>query len=331
MENLYPLKFDSILHERVWGGDKLVKLYNKDYGKGNPLGESWEISTVPNNISYVTNGFLKGNSLLELIETYLGDIVGDKIYQKFGNEMPILVKLLNIELSLSLQVHPNDNYAKENEDSYGKAECWYILDSDPEAKIYLGFRESLSKEQIIRSIADGSIVDKMNIIHPKKGDFVYISPGTPHSATGGITLIEIQQTSDLTYRFYDWNRSSDKGVKRELHIEKSLDVLNLEKLPLNEKCYKSGVESMSDAIILIDNSLFKVVKLNISGKLKLDSTEFDSFLIYSCIEGETIITGNAISEVLTPGESLLVPASLGEFVIEKLSEECQLLQITGKY
>ncbi len=330
MTNLYPIKFNPILKERVWGGDKLVKLFSKDYGAGKAVGESWEISSLPDDLSVITNGFLKGNNIEELLEAYLGDITGDEIFEKYGNVIPLLIKFLDITEKLSIQVHPNDEIAAQRHNSYGKSECWYIIDAEPDAKIYFGFNQSISKEVFLEHCKKETLEEVLNIIYPKKGDFIFVEPGTLHSASGGVFIAEIQQLSDITYRVYDWGREKNKATAREMHLDLALDCINYNRLNLDEKVFKNALQSSSERITLTDSKYFKVDKLSLKGRRKINGSDITGFVIYICIEGDAIIAYKDGAEVINPGETILIPSSLGDYYMENLTEGTILLEVTGK-
>lgn len=323
MKNLYPIKFTPILKERVWGGTTLVKSCNKQATSTKPLGESWEISGIEDDLTVASNGFLEGNDINEIVETYLGEMVGDEIYEKFGNEFPILIKLLDIQDRLSVQVHPDDETALERHNSYGKTEFWYILDAEPTAKIYMGFNRDTTPQELYDKCNDDTVVEMLNVITPKKGDYFFIEPGTIHAATGGILVAEIQQVSDITYRLYDWGREHNPATAREMHLDLAIDCINYNKSDNSKPEPLKGV--------LVDCSYFKIKLRNIDKGLRLDSEDFDSFIIYICTEGGAIITGPKSSEKIVRGETILIPATMGEYTIEKTGAVCQLLEITGKH
>src|ERR1035437_9564977 len=200
MSELYPLKFEPILKDKVWGGDALMKRYNKNPVGIPNIGESWEISAVEDNLSIISNGFLAGNTIEELIEVYMGDITGDLIFEKFGNEFPLLIKFIEAKEDLSIQVHPDDALARKRHKAYGKTEMWYILESEKGARIYTGFKEGVTKEIYEKSVRDGNIADLLNIEIMEPGDALFTPAGRVHAIGAGIVLIEIQQTSDITYR-----------------------------------------------------------------------------------------------------------------------------------
>ncbi len=215
MSGLYPIKFKPIFKERVWGGARLKALYNKAVPEGLTIGESWELSGIQGDISIATNGYLEGNSLEELIEVYMGDLVGDRVFEKFGNEFPLLIKLIDAEMDLSIQVHPDNKLALERHNAYGKTEMWYVLDSQPAAKIICGFKSDIEKDAYSFAVTDNSIGSLLNTHNAAAGDTFFIPPGRVHAIGAGNVLAEIQQCSDITYRIYDWNRKGLDGQARE--------------------------------------------------------------------------------------------------------------------
>lgn len=315
MTNLYPLKFKPILKERVWGG------------------EVWQISGIEGETSLVSNGFLKENSINELVETYLGELTGDAIYESYGNIFPILVKILQINEPLSLQLHPSDEISMERHDSYGKTECWYILEAKPSAKIYLGLSKDLTPQEFYDHCNNDSVEGILNVITPKRGDFIYIEPGTLHAATGGITVAEIQQVSDVTYRVYDWGREHNPETAREMHLDLAIDCINYNKMELRPPLYLYDGESVSEENgkrILSDCKYFKISLMELKEIKRLESDSFGSFIIYFSTEGEAIIRGGNGEVSIKRGECAIVPAYLGEYTIEKATPTCRLLEITGK-
>lgn len=319
MTSLYPIKFSPIIKERVWGS------------------EIWEVSGVDGDVSIASNGFLEENDINEITETYLGEFVGDAMYEKFGNEFPLLIKILNINEALSVQVHPSDEIAIERHDSYGKTECWYILEAKPTAKIFLGLSRDLTPAEFYDMCQKDTISEAMNIIVPKKGDFIFIEPGTLHAATGGITVAEIQQVSDVTYRVYDWGREHNPATAREMHLDLAIDCINYNKLELNAPAFlKSGLFLQTDNVkegrgLLTDSKYFKVEFVDLKSKTTLESAEFLSFIIYFCIEGEAVVSCENGTEKIVKGESIVIPAYLGEYTIQNNGANCHLLEISGKF
>lgn len=318
MTKLYPLKFSPILKERVWGGDSIKTKLGKEYNGDAIIGESWELSGVQDDISYISNGFLEGNDINDLIETYLGDLVGDGIYEKYGNEFPLLIKILDIKESLSLQVHPDDEIAIERHQCYGKTECWYILDASPDAKVYLGLNRHLTAQEFYDKCNDETIVDALNVIKPVPGDIIYIKPGTLHAATGGILVAEVQQVSDVTYRVYDWGREHNPKTAREMHIDLAIDCIDYEKLDTSKVIFKGGSA---------ENPYFKIKRIDITDTYRNMSYIFPSFVIYFCAQGDATVMNGISSESIKKGEVILIPAQMGEYSIKG---KCTLLEITAK-
>ena len=314
MNDLYPLKFKPIVKNKVWGGNILAKLYNKQQYTLPNIGESWEISGVQGNLSVVANGFLAGNNIEELIEIYMGDITGDAIYEKFGNEFPLLIKFIEAREDLSIQVHPNDAMAKKRHKAYGKTEMWYILESDPNAKIYTGFKDGITKEVYIEAVKNGSLPNLLNIEKAEKGDVFFTPAGRIHAIGAGITLVEIQQTSDITYRISDWNREE----KRELHTDLALDALDFSETSKRKKI--NITPKLNTAENLVDCSFFTANQLIFNKKTSKDYYFTDSFVIYICLDGELIVSCNNSSEKITKGETILLPAMIKEAVLEPVVE-----------
>ncbi len=317
MSELYPLKFESLLKEKVWGGNKLVTGYNK---KGNPTlkyGESWELSAISDNLSVASNGFLAGNNIEELIEVYMGDLTGDTVFDKFGNEFPLLIKLIEAREDLSIQVHPDNTIARERHKAYGKTEMWYILESEDNSRIYTGFRDNINKETYIDALSAGEVAGLMNIENPAAGDAFFTPAGRIHSIGAGILLAEIQQTSDITYRIYDWNRIGSNGQPRELHTDLALDVIDFN-ASVNNKISKEPVLNRTENLVSCD--FFTTNVINFNKPVIKDYNLFDSFVIYICTTGELMIRYDGKSEPVIRGETVLLPAMIKDIVLEPLME-----------
>lgn len=319
MSDLYPLRFESILKERVWGGNSLTEIYNKKTSiKGN-IGESWEISSVSGDVSVVSNGFLAGNTLEELIEVYMGDITGDSIYEKFGNEFPLLIKLIESKQNLSIQVHPGNELAKKRHNAYGKTEMWYILENEPKAKIYTGLRENIKKEDYLEALKNGSLPEILNVEPAQKGDFFFTPAGRIHAIGAGLTLVEIQQTSDITYRIFDWSRTGNE--KRELHTELALDAIDFN--ATGESRIKRKPELNSE-VNITDNEFFTTNIVAFNKSFKKEYYYLDSFVIYLCTEGSFTINCDGYREDLKKGDTILIPAMIKEVLFETEKESCFL-------
>jgi mannose-6-phosphate isomerase len=324
MSELYPLKFEPILKDKVWGGNALAKHYNKKAGNLPNIGESWEISGVQENLSVVTNGFLAGNNLEELIEVYMGDITGDLIYEKFGNEFPLLIKFIEAREDLSVQVHPGDAMAKERHNAYGKTEMWYILESEKETKIYTGFREGVTKEMYQAAVKNGTLPDLLNTEKAEKGDTFFTPAGRIHAIGAGTVLVEIQQTSDITYRISDWNRVSSGPVKRELHLDLALDAIDFTETSKRGKIKKEP--AFNTAQNLVNCEYFNTNLLSFNEKIKREYYFNDSFAIFICVDGEFSIRWDGQEEKVTRGETVLLPAMIKEIILDPVKES-QLLEV----
>ncbi len=326
MNELYPLKFRPQFKKKIWGGSKIHFFLKKAYAPSVECGESWEISAVQNNISVVKNGFLKGNSLQEIVETYLGDVVGDKIYQRFGIEFPLLVKFIDATQNLSLQVHPNDKVAKERHNAYGKTELWYILHSDEHSELICGFRKPSNTKEFLSILHETDETDSdktlRKLLHYEEvseGEVFYIPAGRVHALLRGVLLLEIQQTSDITYRIYDWGRT-----ERELHTNFALDVLDYQvhndyKIPYSQEKNKRTS--------ILKCEYFSVQMLDFDEIFEADYNFLDSFVIYVCVSGRCEISyGNDEPETFKAGETILIPAVLKNLHLIPQTN-CRLLEV----
>ena len=303
---LYPIKFKPILKEKVWGGSKLKELFKKN--EGEKIGESWEISGVDKNISQIANGALKGKTLDWLLENYKGKLVGEKIYREFGNKFPLLFKFIDAQEDLSVQVHPDDLLAKKLHNSFGKTEMWYILDVEKDGRIILGFEENVGKQKYLNSLSEKEITEILKSEPVKNGDAFLLKPGTVHAIGAGIVLAEIQQTSDITYRIYDWDRPDTNGQMRELHTDLALKAIDFN--PPNAKL--EYTEKMNSPISICATHFFSVNKLVLSEDFNRDFSSINSFKVYMCIEGSATIETTDFSEEIKKGETILIPAQLPE-------------------
>jgi mannose-6-phosphate isomerase len=323
MSELYPLKFETVLKEKVWGGNALVTRYNKRATGSPHIGESWELSAVADNQSVISNGFLAGNNIEELIEVYMGDITGDSIFEKFGNEFPLLIKFIEAQEDLSIQVHPNNELARKRHSAYGKTEMWYILECKEGSKIYTGFKDGVTREIYEEAVRDGKIEELLNVEIVDAGDTFFTPAGRVHAIGAGIVLVEIQQTSDITYRIFDWNRKSSGKEKRELHTDLALDAIDFSqtgknKIRLEPVLNKTenlvSCEFFNTNIILFNNTIDKEYLL------------IDSFVVYICLEGEFSICWDGNSEKVTNGETVLLPAMIKEVTLKPM-KETRLLEV----
>lgn len=306
MNQLYPLKFKPILKEKIWGGQHLKSTLNKNIPGDKKIGESWEISGVENNISEIENGFLAGNKLTELIEVYMGDLVGDRVFDQFGYEFPLLIKFIDANDDLSIQVHPNDELARERHNSNGKTEMWYVIDAKKNAQLISGFNHEMDKTHYLKHLQNNELPQILNYEAVQAGDVFYIPSGRVHAIGSGIVLAEIQQTSDITYRIFDWNRKDDQGNERELHTEQALDAIDFNVYDTYKTEYKA-VQNRTARIL--KSRYFETNVVSFDQPVEKEYNQLDSFVIYMCLEGEfEIIYEEAESIRVKKGETVLIPA-----------------------
>lgn len=319
---LYPLKFTPILKERLWGGTKLQSVLHKKI-ESDITGESWEISAVEGDVSVVANGTLAGTSLKELIDTYGEALLGTSVMERFGADFPILIKFIDAKQDLSIQLHPNDALAKERHNSFGKTEMWYIMDGDKEAKLIVGFNKSVSKEEYSKALKTDTLAAILNYEKVKEGDTFFIDTGKIHAIGAGVLLAEIQQTSDITYRVYDFNRRDKHGNLRELHTELALDAIDYEK----KDDFKVAYPKTKDAVnTMVTCPFFKTNYIELSKEMTQNVSNRDSFTIFMCVGGSVSI-GNEYGKVsLQKGETALVPANTQSITLT--SNAAKLLEVT---
>ncbi|WP_456376661.1 type I phosphomannose isomerase catalytic subunit [Lutibacter sp.] len=318
----YPLKFTPIVKEKIWGGTKLVTQLNKKLNSAT-VGESWEISDIEKDVSIVSNGNLKNTSLKKLLETYKSDLIGENNYANFKNNFPLLIKFIDAKQDLSVQVHPNNEFLKKHHNSLGKTEMWYVMQAEESSKLVVGFKEIITPKQYEVLLKEKNIVSVLNNVYVKNGDTFFIEPGTIHSIGAGVVLAEIQQTSDITYRIYDFERVDNKGNTRELHTDLALKALNFSTITNAKIVYKKEMNSLNK---VVKCDYFKTNFIPVIGKVELDYTKMDSFIIFMCVEGSAKISIFDNFETIQFGETLLIPAIAKKVLI--IAENCKLLEVT---
>lgn len=313
---LYPLLFEPILKEKIWGGDALFKKYGIKLPSSN-IGENWSIACHKNGMSIVLNGHLKGKSLYELIELYGRKLLGNSLVEEHVEKFPLLVKFLDAADTLSVQVHPNDAYAKVHENGeLGKTEMWYIIDAKPGASLVYGVKKGTSKEEFRAAIEGGYLEKYLRRLEVEAGDVVFIPAGMVHAIGAGILICEIQQNSDTTYRVYDWNRVGIDGKPRSLHIDKALDVIDFEGKYDRDKLEGLTVdEGETKRTYYIATKYFAIEKLTVKGQAK-EHADGSKFYCLSVVEGSGSIMYNGGSIDFKGGKSVLIPANLGHYTIE---------------
>lgn len=361
-KKLYPFKFIPVPSPRPWGGDALINVLGKQFvqcdDEGNEtilgtdvkIGESWELADMGIEDSVVSNGWLAGNTISEIMETYMERIVGESVHNYYGRQFPLLIKFLDINDRLSVQVHPDDEVAAERYDSLGKAEIWYVMDAKPGAKIFAGFNREVSAQELYDRCHNGTVEEVLNVIYPKKGDSLYITPGMVHAADGGILIAEIQESSDMTFRLYDWGREFNPATARTIHLDEAIDVIDYGKF--NEDCYKKGPLWEKECTCnegechchdgepkvvetLVESPQFNVTKLNLTDPLHIYTEQFESFIVYICVEGAASIQVPSEDENGQPkmenyefskGETIMVPADMPDFFLVPRDNSTILLE-----
>lgn len=319
---LHPLKFTPIFKYRIWGGEKLKTELGKEYSEEN-IGESWEISDVSGDETIVAEGFFKGKSLRELIVQFKSEFVGEAVYDKFGEEFPLLIKFIDAKTQLSIQVHPNNKVAKKRHKSLGKNEMWYVMQADKNAELVVGLEKKINKNEFDAHLKNNTILDVLHHENVKKGDTFYIPAGRIHAIGAGVLLAEIQQTSNITYRIYDYDRVDTKtGEKRELHNDMAIDVIDYEVQDSHKTMY-SLEENISKE--LVHSPFFKANILEINSTIEKDYSSIDSFVIFMCVEGVMDLLYEGEVYIINNGETLLLPASINK--VELQSNKAKVLEV----
>ena len=317
---LYPLTFDPIFKERIWGGEKLQTELHKPTHQ--PLiGESWEVSTVKGDVSVISNGTLKGTSLQALIEQAPEVLLGSAVYKRFGTDFPLLIKFIDAAQDLSIQVHPDDALAKARHNSFGKTEMWYIMEADPNASIIIGFNRNVSKEEYQSHLENKTLSQLLNYEKVSHGDMFFIPAGKIHAIGAGVLLAEIQQTSDITYRVYDFDRKDKNGNYRELHTELALDAIDFERKEDFRKSYSSTENTVNPAVA---SPYFTTDYLKITQETPLTLSE-DSFHIYIGVAGKGSLQYGDMELPLEKGQTVLVPACCKQI---SLKGDMEVLQVS---
>ena len=317
----YPIKFEPILKERIWGGEKLINTFKKKSDKLN-IGESWEISDVEGAVSVVSNGLLKGQTLKDLIINFKEEFLGYKVYERFGDNFPVLIKFIDAKTPLSIQVHPNNELAKERHNSFGKNEMWYVMDVDKDAELIVGFNQKVDEEKYVKALNNGKVLDILNSEKTEKGDTFYIPTGRVHAIGAGIVLAEIQQTSDVTYRIYDYERTDASGNQRELHTELALDAIDYNLYDNYKTTYQLKENESSE---LVHSPYFKTDIIQLTSQLEKNYEKLDSFVIYMCVEGSFTLECNNELMKVNKGETVLLPASI--MAVKLSSEKATILEV----
>ncbi|MBQ2298438.1 MAG: class I mannose-6-phosphate isomerase [Bacteroidaceae bacterium] len=323
MEKLYPFLFEPNLHAVVWGGKRLCPYKGLPLDDA-PIGESWEVSAVPSSTSVISNGAFAGQLLTDVLSRFPEAILGDAVAKKYGNQLPLLVKFIDAEQDLSIQVHPDDGMAQRVHGKFGKSEIWYVIDAKPGSFLYAGFKNEISPEEYKKKVADGTVTEVLAKHEVRAGDVFYLPAGRVHAICGGILLAEVQQSSDVTYRIFDYNRPGMDGKPRELHTELAAEALDFHV----EDDYRTQYSNLSNrANRVIDSPYFSVRVTELSEPFHRNLVKYDSFIISMCIKGDCKIRIRATQDeiLLREGYSTLIPASIADYDVIPLDRKTRIL------
>lgn len=302
---LYPFTFEPILKKIIWGGSDICPFKGiSPVQEG--IGESWELSHVEGNYSVVANGELKGQSLDDLIRTYGKQLLGEHVMEQFGTTFPLLIKFIDARDNLSIQVHPDDELAKKRHNSFGKTEMWYVVKATPDAALYSGFSQQIDAEEYVKRVENNTIMDVLQRYNVHEGDVFFLPAGRVHAIGSGCFIAEIQQTSNITYRIYDYNRKDANGKGRELHTELAKDAIDYTLYPDYRTHYKAHTNA---TVQLADCKYFTTNLIDLDTIMVRDFSELDSFVVYICMEGRATLRDNKGNEILVhQGQTVLIPA-----------------------
>ncbi|WP_419803553.1 type I phosphomannose isomerase catalytic subunit [Mucilaginibacter sp.] len=313
MSQLYPLKFKTIFKDKIWGGEKIKTVLGKDFSPLPNCGETWEVSGVKGNISVVAEGELEGKSLTDLLDEHKGDLAGNKIYEKFGSEFPLLIKFIDANDDLSIQVHPDDELGKKRHNSFGKTEMWYVMQADAGSTLISGFNQAVDEKVYVEKLESGQIMDILNKEDVSQGDIFFLPAGRVHTIGKGLLIAEIQQTSDITYRIYDFDRVDDKGNKRELHTQEALAALDYKVYPEYKSLYP---HTKNEAVKAVSCQYFTTNILDFTENTSRSYADLDSFVIHVCVEGSYDLVSNQQKTAVKKGDCVLIPNAINNIQLE---------------
>ena len=325
---LYPLRFEPIYKTTIWGGDKILALKGMQ-PNGENLGESWEISGVQNDISVVSDGYLKGTSLNDLIQKYKEIFVGETVYQRYGNQFPLLFKFIDANQDLSVQVHPDDEMARKHRQSNGKTEFWYVIEAEEGASLYAGLSKNCTSDELRTAVESGAVCQLLNKEEVSNGDAYFLPAGRVHAIGAGLLIAEIQQTSDATYRLYDYNRVDANGKPRELHLDKALESIDYKVYRNYKTAYNKN--RLCKPIKLKECGYFTINLITADTFVKFDYSGLDSFVVFMCVEGSAVFTSQRkFNGKISRGETILFPACDLPVALIPENENVKLLEIFVK-
>ena len=326
MSVLYPLKFTPAYFEKIWGGQHVKTVLNQDFGELMNCGEAWLLSGLEGQNSVVCNGDFAGDELNDLIETFMGDLVGDEVFNRYGERFPLLIKIIDPLDYLSIQVHPDDELAQEIGLHNGKTEMWYVMHAEKDANLASGFNRDITPQEFENAIKDKSLGDMLNYEKVQNDDVFFIPARKIHALGAGCMVAEIQQTSDTSYRVYDWDRIDRFGMQRQLHIDEALATINFKKEDSGKVKYDKKAKNATVNLVSCPYFTTNVIKLDAKSALKKDYSELDSFVILMGVSGSFIVSYEGGTELVKAGECILVPNVVNKIDIIS-NEECKLLEV----
>ena len=304
---MYPLKFEPILKQTLWGGDKIIP-FKHLHASLDHVGESWEVSAVEGSESIVANGADKGRTLSEMVRLYREELVGEANYARFGNKFPLLIKFIDAKQDLSIQVHPDDELARKRHNSFGKNEMWYVISADKDARLISGFSRQITPREYKERVHDGTFGEVLHSSKIKAGDVFYVPAGRVHGIGAGAFVAEIQQTSDITYRIFDYNRKDANGHTRELHTTQAMEAINFFDV---QDDFRTHYEAeVNEPVEILATPYFTTSIYDMTEDITCDYSELDSFIVFICVEGACLMMDNEGNEIsLQAGETVLLPAT----------------------
>jgi mannose-6-phosphate isomerase len=323
MQTLYPFKLKPLFKEKIWGGQKIRQVLNMDFGLLANCGEAWLVSGVEGDPTVVSNGYLASNNLNELVEVFMGDLVGDKVYESFGDQFPILVKVIDSNDWLSIQVHPDDALAEKRGLGYGKTEMWYVMQADEDAELICGFNQEVDEIVYLSYLENNKLKAIMNYEKVAKGDVLFIPAGRVHALGPGTLIAEIQQTSDTTYRIYDWDRKDPQGNTRELHTDEALEAIDY---TYHQNCKTPYHLPENGTEPIIESPFFTTNIIRFNQTIEKDYSEIDSFVLLFCVEGRMQLQWEDQQYELVAGEVLLLPNLIASVVLNT-NEKAVVLEV----
>ncbi len=320
---LYPMKFKPIFKDKIWGGRKIKEVLGMDYGSLPNCGEAWLLSGLWDEQSIVANGDFEGDEINDLVETFMGDLVGEAVFDKYGEQFPLLLKIIDANDWLSVQVHPDDELAEKRGIGNGKTEMWYVMHADKDAELVMGFNREMTRMDYVKVMKNNTLRDVLNYEKVEAGDVFFIPAGRVHALGPDIMVAEIQQTSDTTYRIYDWDRINEAGMSRELHIPQSVEAIDFN-IPDQYKIEVQDV--MNKTVPVVDCQYFVTNLLQLQGEMEKDYSNLDSFVILLCMEGIFSLVWENGAVFVKQGECVLIPNIVKKVSI-RAERYCKLLEV----